>query len=212
MKHICVKRKFGIKSDVTSIFPIISGLQKIMSTTPRLRFTVEKPDGKPLECEASSPDIFTTQKKLLDLIWLQAHFYPDPLSPKDFRAFLNQVTKDCVTIYPASGTDIKDQLYQHLYTYCINSAQAKTRSDIRGGLCWTEGGYHHFLFSSFFETLPLKWKLDSRDTGIIMKEELGVEDDVSYNINNKTQKVWRLKQMKVDQIEFKKPQRKESNY
>ena len=212
MKHICVKRKFGIKSDVTSIFPIISGLQKIMSTTPRLRFTVEKPDGKPLECEASSPDIFTTQKKLLDLIWLQAHFYPDPLSPKDFRAFLNQVTKDCVTIYPASGTDIKDQLYQHLYTYCINSAQAKTRSDIRGGLCWTEGGYHHFLFSSFFETLPLKWKLDSRDTGIIMKEELGVEDDVSYNIDNKTQKVWRLKQMKVDQIEFKKPQRKESNY
>ena len=45
-----------------------------------------------------------------------------------------------------------------------------------------------------------------------MKEELGVEDDVSYNIDNKTQKVWRLKQMKVDQIEFKKPERKEPNY
>ena len=135
---------------------------------------------------------------------------PDPLSPKQFRAFLNQVKS--VTIYPAAGTDIKDQLYQHLYTYCVNSTQAKTKSDIRGGLCWTEGGFHHFIFSSFFETLPTKWKLDARDTGIIMKQELGAEDDVSYNINNKTQKVWRLKQMKVDQIEYKKTERKEPNY
>ena len=45
-----------------------------------------------------------------------------------------------------------------------------------------------------------------------MKQELGAEDDVSYNINNKTQKVWRLKQMKVDQIEYKKPDRKEPTY
>ena len=212
MKHICVKRAFGIKSDTTSAFPLFSGLQVIMSTTPKLRFTVEKPDGKPVQCEASNSEIFTTQKKLLDLVWLQAGFYPDPLSPKQYRAFLNLVMKTVTRVFPATGTDIKDQLYQHLYTYCINSAQAKQRTDIRGGLCWTEEGYHHFLFSSFFETLPLKWKLDSRDTGIIMKEELGVEDDVSYNIDNKTQKVWRLKQMKVDQIEFKKPQRKESNY
>ena len=212
MKHICVKRAFGIKSDTTSAFPLFSGLQVIMSTTPKLRFTVEKPDGKPVQCEASNSEIFTTQKKLLDLVWLQAGFYPDPLSPKQYRAFLNLVMKTVTRVFPATGTDIKDQLYQHLYTYCINSAQAKQRTDIRGGLCWTEEGYHHFLFSSFFETLPLKWKLDSRDTGIIMKEELGVEDDVSYNIDNKTQKVWRLKQMKVDQIEFKKPQRTESNY
>jgi len=212
VKHVCVKRKFGIKSDVNSIFPLISGLQKIMSTTPRLRFMVEKPDGKPVQCEASSPGMFTTQKFLLDLIWLQADFYPDPLSPKQFRVFLNQVSKNCVTIHPAAGTDIKDQLYQHLYTYCVNSTQAKTKSDIRGGLCWTEGGFHYFIFSSFFETLPTKWKLDARDTGIIMKQELGAEDDVSYNINNKTQKVWRLKQMKIDQIEYKKPERTEPNY
>ena len=212
MKHVCVKRAFGIKSDTTSTFPLFSGLQVIMSTTPKLRFTVEKPDGKPCECEAANSDIFTTQKKLLDLVWLQAGFYPDPLSPKQYRAFLNLVMKTVTRVYPAAGTDIKDQLYQHLYEYCVNSAQAKKRRDIRGGLCWTEEGFHHFLFSSFFETLPLKWKLDSRDTGIIMKQELGAEDDVSYNIDDKTQKVWRLKQMKVDQIEFKKPKPKEPNF
>ena len=212
LKHICVKRKFGIKSDVNSIFPLISGLQKIMSTTPRIRFMVEKPDGKPVQCEASNPGIFTTQKFLLDLIWLRADFYPDPLSSGAFRAFLNQVTKGCVTIHPAPGTDIKDQLYQHLYDYCVNSAQAKERSDIRGGLCWSGGGFHYFIFSSFFETLPLKWKLDARDTGIIMKQELGATFDHSFSINKKTHKVVKLKQMKVDQIEYKKSEQKEPNY
>ena len=204
MKHVCVKRAYGVASDPTSVFPLISGLQIIMSTIPKLRFTVEKPDGTPAPCEASNPKMVTKQSDLLDLIWLQAGFMPDPLPPKKFRVFLNQVRKSSVTIYPASGTDIKDQLYQHLYEYCVNSARAKKRSDIRGGLCWTESGYHHFLFSSFFESLPLKWKLDARDTGIIMKQELGAEDDCSYNIDDKTQKVWRLKQMKVDQIEFQK--------
>ena len=112
--------------------------------------------------------------------------------------------------YP--GTDIKDQLYQHLYDYCVNSAQAKERSDIRGGLCWSGDGFHYFIFSSFFETLPLKWKLDARDTGIIMKQELGAEFDHSFNINKKTHKVVKLKQMKVDQIEYKKPEQKEPNF
>jgi hypothetical protein len=45
-----------------------------------------------------------------------------------------------------------------------------------------------------------------------MKQELGAEDDCSYNIDDKTQKVWRLKQMKVDQIEYRKAKKKESNY
>ena len=210
IRHKCVKRKFGIKSDANSIFPLISGLQKIMSTTPRLRFMVEKPDGKSVQCEASSPDNFTIQKNLLSLIWLQADFYPDPLSPGAFRAFLNQLKS--VTIHPATGTDIKDQLYQHLYDYCVNSAQAKERSDIRGGLCWSGEGFHYFIFSSFFETLPLKWKLDARDTGIIMKQELGATFDHSFSINKKTHKVVKLKQMKVDQIEYKKSEQKEPNY
>ena len=45
-----------------------------------------------------------------------------------------------------------------------------------------------------------------------MKQELGAEDDISYNINDKTQKVWRLKQMEIYQIEHKKTERKKDNY
>ena len=73
-------------------------------------------------------------------------------------------------------------------------------------------GFHHFIFSSFFETLPTKWKLDARDTGIIMKQELGAKFGHSFNINKKTHKVVKLKQMKVDQIEYKKSEQKEPNF
>ena len=45
-----------------------------------------------------------------------------------------------------------------------------------------------------------------------MKQELGAEFDHSFNINKKTHKVVKLKQMKIDQIEDKNPQRKKSNY
>ena len=45
-----------------------------------------------------------------------------------------------------------------------------------------------------------------------MKQELGIEVNFPLDIAGKTQKVWRLKQMKVDQIEFKKPERKKPNY
>ena len=54
--------------------------------------------------------------------------------------------------------------------------------------------------------------MDPRDTGILMKQELGIEVNFPLDIAGKTHKVWRLKQMKVDQIEFKKPERKKSNY
>ena len=64
VKHICVKRTYGVASDPTSVFPLISGLQIIMSTIPKLRFTVEKPDGKPAPCEASNPAVSYTHLTL----------------------------------------------------------------------------------------------------------------------------------------------------
>ena len=45
-----------------------------------------------------------------------------------------------------------------------------------------------------------------------MKEELAAEFDHSFNIGNKTHKVVKLKQMKVDQLEYKKAERKEPTY
>ena len=45
-----------------------------------------------------------------------------------------------------------------------------------------------------------------------MKQELGAEFDHSFNINQKTHKVVKLKQMKIDQIEYKKSKQKEPNF
>ena len=213
MKHICVKRAFGVVSDATKAFPLISGLQILYYTIPVLRFMVEKPNGTPVQCEATDPTTFTTQRKLLNIIWLQAHFMPEPLNPTKYREFLNQVIKNPTVIRPAEGTEDKDQLYPHLYDFCINGIKATKKSEIRGGLCWTEGGYHYFLFSSFFETLPTRWKASSKDTGIILKKYYDAEFGHSYNIGITTIRCVKLKQLHIDQIEWQpKEKKKKDNY
>ena len=212
MKHICVKRAFGVASDTTSTFPLISGLQILYYTIPVLRFMVEKPDGTPVQCEATDPTTFTTQRKLLNIIWLQAHFYPKPLKQDDYINFLNEVIKNPTEIRPAEGTEDKDQLYPHLYEFCINGIKAKKKSEIRGGLCWTENGYHYFLFSSFFETLPTRWKASSKDTGIILKKYYEAEFGHPYNIGTGTIRCVKLKQLHIDQIEYQSTEKKKDNY
>ena len=212
MKHICVKRAFGVVSDATKAFPLISGLQILYYTIPVLRFMVEKPDGTPVQCEATDPTTFTTQRKLLNIIWLQAHFMPEPLNPTKYREFLNQVIKKPTVIRPAEGTEDKDQLYPHLYEFCINGVKAKSKSEIRGGLCWTEGGFHYFLFPSFFETLPTRWKASSKDTGIILKKYYAAEFGHPYNIETGTIRCVKLKQLHIDQIEHHPTEKKKDNY
>ena len=90
------------------------------------------------------------------------------------------------------------------------------------------------LLNSFFEYLPklkkysktikesstelelndaLKYafpEIDVNFRGVTKK--VGIEVNFPIDIAGKTHKVWRLKQMKVDQIEFKKPERKKPNY
>ena len=212
IKHECLKRPFGVKAGGASAFPYIYGLEIIMSSIPTLKFMVEKPDGKPVQCEATNPEIVTTQRKLLDLIWLQAGFYGDPLKPPEYRKFLNEIRKTKNITYPAEGTDLKDQLYPHLYDFCINSAQAESRSGIRGGLCWTEEGYHYFLFSSFFETLPTRWKASTKDTGIILKKDYEAEFGHPYNIGTGTIRCVKLKQLHIDQIEYHPTEKKKGNF
>lgn len=212
MKHVCLKRAFGVAAGGSSAFPYIYGLEIIMSSTPTLKFMVEGPDGKPIQCEADNPEIVTTQRKLLNLIWLQAGFYGDPLKPPEYRKFLNEIRKTQNVTYPAEGTQLKDQLYPHLYEFCINSQQATSRAEIRGGMCWTEDGYHYFLFPSFFETLPSRWKENLKDTGIILKNDYAAEFNHPYNIKTGTIRCVKLKQLHIDQLEYKPTEKKEDNF
>jgi hypothetical protein len=138
---------------------------------------------------------------------------PESLNPTKYREFLNKVMlPKPQEIFPAVGTEDKDQLYPHLYEFCVNSTQAKTRAEIRGGLCWTENGYHYFYFSSFFETLPTRWKVSPKDTGIILKKDYEAEFSHSFNIKTGIIRCVRLKQLRIDQIEYQPTDKKEDDY
>ena len=66
----------------------------------------------------------TQQKDLLDLIWEQTGIYHEPLKPKDFRATLTLLRKNCQKITPPKGTQIDARLEEELFQYCINGPQA----------------------------------------------------------------------------------------
>ena len=214
LKHICLQRPHGVISDRTKAFPHIYGLTIIKYTIPILRFMVEKPDGKPAECEILRDD-FPIQRKLRNTIYGQAHFMPEPLSPIKYDEFLNRVkTPKPTVIDPPEGASSRAQLYPYLYEFCINGTRATKKSEIRGGLCWTEGGYHHFLWTSFLETLPTRWHLTPNDTSIILKKDYEAEFGHPYNIgHNQTIRCVKLKQLHIDQIEHKPTEKKkEGNF
>ena len=214
LKHICLKRAYGVFSDRTKAFPHIYGLTIIKYTLPILQFMVEKPNGKPaVQCEMLRDD-FPIQRKLKNAIYGQAHFMPQSLSPIKYEEFLNRIMIPAPKVIdPPEGASSRAQLYPYLYEFCINGTRATKKSEIRGGLCWTEGGYHHFLWTSFLETLPTRWHLTPKDTSIILKKDYGAEFGHSYNIgNNQTIRCIKLKQLHIDQIEHKPTKKKTENF
>jgi len=99
-----------------------------------------------------------------------------------------------------------------LYQYCINGPQAKQRSQIKNGACYTDKGHHHFKFTSFIEHLGNNWKIPQERIARQLEKECSVEFNCSLNIDGKTEKVCRSPQLHVDKIAYKPVERKESNY
>jgi hypothetical protein len=212
MRSLCYSRPFGIKSDSINAFPEITDFQKINYEQPEYRFNVVLPNDDKCEVVIPNLKLMTNQKELLSFIWDQAQIYPEPLKPKDFRAKLNEWKKNGQTIKPPEGTHIDDILKEELYQYCVNSVEAKTRLAIRTGGCFTEEGHHYFKFTSFMTHLGPGWKIDQQKIAQKLKDKCKVEFSHSFNIDGKTEKVCRVKQLETKQITHKVAERKGSNY
>ena len=115
-------------------------------------------------------------------------------------------------VKPAAGTSDVDKLYNHLYEFCVNSSQAKQKIQIRSGSCYTDKGFHFFKFQSFYDSLGNRWKFSEEETAYIMKKEFGAIFNHSFNIDGKTEKVIKIKQLHVDQIEYNPIKREEDNF
>ena len=80
------------------------------------------------------------------------------------------------------------------------------------GSCLTEDGHHYFKYQSFISHLGSDWKISKEKIGHKLKEKFKVEFNYSLKIENKVEKVCKLKQLHVDKIEYKPVERKDSNY
>jgi len=212
MRSLCYSRVFGVKSDNINAFPDITDYQIIKYERPEYRFNVVMPNDDKIEVVIPDVDIMTNQKKVLDLIWEQTGIYFEPLKPKDYRVKLTDWRKDCQNIKPPEGTSTDDILGNELYNYCVNGPQARERIQIRLGSCLTEDGHHYFKYQSFISHLGSDWKISKEKIGHKLKEKFKVEFNYSLKIENKVEKVCKLKQLHVDKIEYKPVERKDSNY
>ena len=212
MRSLCYSRPFGVKSDTTTSFPEITDFQIIMFAEPEYRFNVTLPDGSNAEVVAANRKMMTHQKDLLDLIWEQTGVYHEPLKPKDFRATLTLFGKNCQKITPPKGTQINDRLEEELFQYCINGPQAKQRRQIATGACLTEEGFHYFKWNSFLDHLGNSWKIPEDKIAQKLKDRCKVEFNVSLNVEGKTIKVCKVKQLEIKQIEHKVTERTKDNY
>ena len=212
MRTLCYSRPFGVKSDSITMFPEISDFQIIMYAEPEYHFNVELPDGTKAGVVATHRRFITKQTELLDLIWEQTGIYHEPLKPKDFRAKLTELRKSSTKITPPAGTQIEDRLREELYQYCVNGPRAKKRIQINSGSCLTEEGHHFFRFNSFIDHLGSSWKIPEERIAQKLKEKCGVEFSHSFNVDGKTVKVCRVKQLETKQLPYKVTHRKESNY
>ena len=115
-------------------------------------------------------------------------------------------------ISPPAGTQIEDRLTEELFQYCVNGPRAKERIQINRGACLSEEGFHYFKFSSFIDHLGSSWKIPEERIAQKLKDKCDVEFNHSLNVDGKTHKVCRVKQLHIDKIEYKPVKRKESNY
>jgi len=212
MRSLCYKRPFGIKSDSISAFPEIQDFEVIAYTEPEYRFNVVMPNDDKIGVVVPNLKSMTTQKDFLMLVWAQTLTFFEPIKPKDFRAKINEWSKNAQKITPPKGTQLEDRIEEELYQYCVNGTAAPDRSHLQYGSCLTEGGFHYFRWNSFIEHLGGGWKMPEEKIAQKLKDRCFVEFDHSLNVDGKTLKVCKVKQLHVHKIEYKPVERKGTNY
>ena len=94
----------------------------------------------------------------------------------------------------------------------MNGPRAKERIQIKNGACFTEEGHHYFKFQSFITHLGNSWKVPQEKIGQKLKDKCNVKFSHDFNVEGKTEKVCRVKQLETKQIAHKTTERKGSNY
>ena len=170
-KKLCRTRKFGIGDEI--VFPALTDLQKIKLEKPYYYLNV---DGERLHLENVK---FLKQQSLFQEACMeQLDFKPPTVKPKDWDTIINPLMKNHEPVEPPEGVTTPDQLKSHLEEFCLNRHIGSDVSDLKKGGVWSNGGYHHFVFSMFYSKFLVRqrWEINYQRTAQMLKDHCNCDD------------------------------------
>ncbi len=178
IKSECVKRKFGILSDVKVIWPRLTNLVKIdFKPDPEYYFDVEREDGETVSVHAINKNEIKDQQELRGLIMSQADELPPPIKAMDFYEIIKTLLATQDTVQPAPGTTPMEILKKHLKHY-IHNTTATTHNSFKSGNVLKDETYAYFVYDEFYNDLKdNEWKKDSSRTSYMIEKMFEKQKD-----------------------------------
>ncbi len=170
-KKLCRSRKYGIGEEI--VFPSLTDLQKIKLEKPYYYLNV---DGERLHLENVK---FLKQQSLFQEACMeQLDFKPPTVKPKDWDMIINPLMKNHEPVEAPEGVTTADQLTNHLEEFCLNRHIGSDVTDLKKGGVWTNGGYHHFVFSMFYSKFLVRqrWDINYQRTAQMLKDHCSCDD------------------------------------
>ena len=165
----CVKRTYGIASQLTRSWPMLSGLQKIdFKPDPEFYLNVTKPDGSVVQIHAKDIKKIIEQRELKALIAAQADMLPPSIKSTDFQPMIHNLMQSIDVMQPASGTTPREILFELTKEY-LNGVRATSHNSFASGAVLEEDEYVYFKFQPYYDELKRnEWKKDEQRTSYIL--------------------------------------------
>ena len=166
----CIKRPFGVASQLSESWPMLSGLTKIdYKPEPEFYINVSRPNGKVATIHAKNVKQIIEQRELKALIAAQIEVVPPPIKSKDFNGMLKDLWSNMDVLKPASGTTPREILFELTKEY-LNGVQATSHNSFMTGAVLEEEGYVYFKFQPYFDDLKRnEWRKDEQRTSHMLE-------------------------------------------
>ena len=166
----CIKRPFGVASQLSESWPMLSGLTKIdYKPEPEFYINVSRPNGKVATIHAKNVKQIIEQRELKALIAAQIEVVPPPIKSKDFNGMLKDLWSNMDVLKPASGTTPREILFELTKEY-LNGVHATSHNSFMTGAVLEEEGYVYFKFQPYFDDLKRnEWRKDEQRTSHMLE-------------------------------------------
>jgi len=166
----CIKRTYGVASQLSESWPMLSGLTKIdYKPDPEFYINVSRPNGKVATIHAKNVKQIIEQRELKALIAASIEVVPPPIKSKEFNGILKGLWSNMDVLRPASGTTPREILFELTKDY-LNGVKATSHTSFATGAVLEEDGFAYFKYQPFFDDLKRhEWKKDEQRTSHMLE-------------------------------------------